>query len=100
MVWLAKRSRGHDTAHQTGRENCQAKLKGKMTQKLTIQQVQANRRERGLVARARDVKILLQWFEHDVMTLAGPALAVRQELYDFIVSELKQRAGKSYPSYP
>ena len=50
------------------------------------------------MARARDVKILLQWFEHDVMTLAGPALAVRQELYDFIVAELKQRAGKSYPS--
>ncbi|MEL7143758.1 MAG: hypothetical protein AAGL08_16245, partial [Cyanobacteria bacterium J06573_11] len=76
----------------------QAKLMGKMTQKLTIQQVKAKRRERGLVARARDVKILLQWFEHDVMTLAGPALIVRQELYDFIVSELKQRAGKSYPS--
>ena len=32
------------------------------------------------------------------MILAGPALAVRQELYDFIVSELKQRAGKPYPS--
>ena len=68
-----------------------------MTQKLTIQQVQAKRREAGLLARARDVKILLQWFEHDVMTLAGPALAERQELYDFIVSELKQRAGKPYP---
>ncbi|MEM9502615.1 MAG: hypothetical protein AAGA01_01500 [Cyanobacteria bacterium P01_E01_bin.43] len=75
----------------------QAKLMGKMTQKLTIQQVQAKRREAGLVARARDVKILLQWFEHDVMSLAAPALTVRQELYDFIVAELKQRAGKSYP---
>ena len=31
------------------------------------------------------------------MTLAGPALAVQQELYDFIVAEFKQRAGKSYP---
>ena len=62
----------------------EAQLKGKMTQKLTIQQVQAKRREAGLVARARDVKILLQWFEHDVMTLAGPALAVRQELYDLL----------------
>ncbi|MGC1307088.1 MAG: hypothetical protein WA885_07655 [Phormidesmis sp.] len=74
----------------------QAKLTGKMTQKLTIQQVQAKRREAGLVARARDIKILLQWFEHDVMTLAGPALTVRQELFDFIVSELKQRGGKQY----
>ena len=75
----------------------QAKLTGKMTQKLTIQQVQSKRREAGLIARARDIKILLQWFEHDVMTLAGPALTVRQELFDFIVSELKQRAGKQYP---
>ena len=96
---LARQAKGATTRRIKLEEKiAQAKLKGKMTQKLTIQQVQAKRRERGLVARARDVKILLQWFEHDVMTLVGPALAVRQELYDFIVSELKQRAGKSYPS--
>ena len=41
-----------------------------MTQKLTIQQVKANRREAGLVARAQDVKTLLQWFSHDVIALA------------------------------
>ena len=75
-----------------------AKLTGNMTQQLTIQQVKANRREAGLVARARDVKTLLQWFSHDVMALAGPDLVVRQELFDFIVSELKQRAGKQYPT--
>ena len=75
-----------------------AKLKGNMTQKLTIQQVQANRREAGLVARAQDVKTLLQWFSHDVLALAGPDLAVRQELFDFIETELQQRAGKQYPS--
>ncbi|MEO0376565.1 MAG: hypothetical protein AAF329_18470 [Cyanobacteria bacterium P01_A01_bin.17] len=76
----------------------QAQQKGKMTQKLAIQQVKVNRRERGLVSLARDVKIPLQWFEHGVMSLAGPTLAVRQELYDFIVAELKQRAGKLSPS--
>lgn len=69
-----------------------------MTQKLTIQQVKAKRREAGLVARAHDVKILLQWFSHDVLALAGPDLAVRQELFDFIETELKQRAGKQYPT--
>ena len=95
---LARQAQGATTRRIKLEEKiAQAKQTGKMTQKLTIQQVKANRRERGLVARARDVKILLQWFEHDVMTLAGPALAVRQELYDFIVAELKQRAGKSYP---
>ena len=96
---LARQAQGATTRRiEVEQKIAKARLTNCMTQKLTIQQVKANRREKGLVARARDVKILLQWFEHDVMTLAGPALAVRQELYDFIVSELKQRAGKSYPS--
>jgi len=95
---LARQAQGATTRRlKLEQKITQAKLTNNMTQKLTIQQVKANRRERGLVARARDIKILLHWFEHDVMALAGPDLAVRQELYDFIVSELKQRAGKSYP---
>jgi hypothetical protein len=75
-----------------------ALLTNKMTQKLTIQQVKANRREAGLIARARDVKTLLQWFSHDVLALAGPDLTVRQELFDFIVIELQQREGNQYPT--
>ena len=75
-----------------------ALLTNSMTQKLTIQLVSAKRREVGLVARAQDVKILLQWFSHDVLALAGPDLAERQELFDFIETELKQRAGKQYPT--
>ncbi|MEM1366672.1 MAG: hypothetical protein AAGG02_01395 [Cyanobacteria bacterium P01_H01_bin.15] len=42
--------------------------------------------------------VLCQWFSHDVLTLAGPSLAERQELFDFIKAELKQRAGKQYLS--
>ncbi|MGC1216540.1 MAG: hypothetical protein WA883_03640 [Phormidesmis sp.] len=96
---LARQAQGATTRRiKLEQKIAQAKLTGSMTQKLTIQLVKAKRREAGLVARARDVKILLQWFEHDVMSLAGPILAVRQELYDFIVSEIKQRAGKPYPS--
>ena len=75
-----------------------AKLTGNMTQKLTIQQVKAKRREAGLVTRAQDIKILCQWFSHDVLALAGPDLAVRQELFDFIEAELQQREGKQYPT--
>ncbi|MEL7072363.1 MAG: hypothetical protein AAGN15_27505 [Cyanobacteria bacterium J06581_3] len=40
--------------------------------------MKAKCREAGLVARANDVKILCQWFSHDVLTLAGPDLAVRE----------------------
>jgi hypothetical protein len=33
------------------------------------------------------------WLNHDVLELAGPALIERQELYDFVVTELKLREG-------
>ena len=96
---LARQAQGA-TTHRIKLEQTIAKalLTNSMTQKLTIQQVQANRREAGLVARAQDVKTLLQWFSHDVLALAGPDLAVRQELFDFIEAELQQRAGKQYPT--
>ena len=40
---------------------------------------------------ARDVRTLTQWLSHDVLALAGTALATRQVLFDFIVEELARR---------
>ncbi len=40
---------------------------------------------------ARDIRTLTQWLRHDVLALAGPALAIRQALFDFIVEELARR---------
>ena len=40
---------------------------------------------------ARDVRTLTQWLRHDVLALAGPALATRQALFDFLVEELIRR---------
>jgi hypothetical protein len=37
---------------------------------------------------ARDIRTLTQWLSHDVPALAGPDLATRQILFDFIVDEL------------
>jgi len=42
-------------------------------------------------ALARDIRTLTQWLRHDVLALAGPALATRQVLFDFIVEELAAR---------
>ena len=75
-----------------------ANLTPATTRKLRIQQVKTTRREVGLLARVEDVRTLLQWFSHDVLMLAGPELSVRQELFDFIATELKQRGGQSYPT--
>ena len=69
-----------------------------MAQNLLSQQLLAERREQVLVSIAQDVKTLLGWFSQDMLSLAGPPLTVRQELFDFIVSELKQREDEQYPS--
>ena len=96
---LARQAQGATTRHiKLEQKIAQAKLTNSMTQKLTIQQVKAKRQEAGLIARAQDVKILCQWFSHDVLALAGPLLAVRHELFDFIEAELQQREGKQYPT--
>jgi len=46
------------------------------------------------VALADDVATLLDWLRHDVLALAGPAYAVRGELYDWIVAELQAREAQ------
>jgi hypothetical protein len=43
---------------------------------------------------ARDVRILTHWLSHDVLALAGPVLATRQILFDFIVTELAQHEAQ------
>jgi hypothetical protein len=40
---------------------------------------------------ARDIRTLTQWLSQDVLALAGPPLATRQMLFDFIVEELACR---------
>src|SRR3954468_576642 len=40
---------------------------------------------------ARDIQTLVHWLRHDVLALAGPDLATRRELFDFIVAELMAR---------
>ena len=44
------------------------------------------------VALAEDVALLVDWFRHDILTVAGPCYTDRCELYDFVVAELKARA--------
>jgi hypothetical protein len=40
---------------------------------------------------ARDIRTLTQWLSHDVLALAGPTLATRRVLFDFLVEELARR---------
>ena len=67
-----------------------AKQKGRgnrVSKKLNL----AHQRETTAIALQRDVKTLIQWLNQDVLELAGPSLAERQELYDFVTAELDRR---------
>jgi len=48
------------------------------------------RQEQQARAVAADVRVLTDWMCRDVLALAGGALAEREELYDFIVTELQR----------
>jgi len=58
---------------------------------LATQLVLARQAETQAHELARDVRTLTQWLRHDVLALAGPALATRQALFGFVVEELARR---------
>jgi hypothetical protein len=51
----------------------------------------AARAEGRAVALADDVATLARWLRQDVLAVAGPDHATRQELYDFVVAQLQAR---------
>ena len=75
-----------------------ARLTHRVTRQMRSRLVHAKHLEQALTPLAKDLKTLLQWMSHDVLELAGPPLTVRQDLFDFIVAELKQRECKKHPN--
>lgn len=53
----------------------------------------ARRQEDRAISMAAEVRILTEWMEQDVLAVAGPPLAQREELYDFILTELQRYQG-------
>jgi hypothetical protein len=64
---------------------------------LVVQRELARHTEARVSCLARDVRTLVQWLRHDVLALAGPDLATRRELFDFIVAELMAREPEDPP---
>jgi len=46
------------------------------------------------VTLCEEVTLLMNWLHHDILAVAGPCLADRRALYDFVVAELKSRAAR------
>ena len=58
---------------------------------LVAQLALARQAETQAVGLACDIRTLTRWLSQDVLALAGPPLAIRQLLFDFIVEELARR---------
>ncbi len=70
---------------------------GKRRDRLKLSLAQQLRRaleeEAVAVPLADDVALLARWLREDVLAAAGPDLATRRELYDFIVAQLRDRVA-------
>ncbi|NIP55638.1 MAG: hypothetical protein GWN67_25320, partial [Phycisphaerae bacterium] len=51
----------------------------------------AQQAETKAVSLANDVRILVDWVHDDILSLSGPNLSERRQLYDFVVEELSKR---------
>ncbi|MCK5642510.1 MAG: hypothetical protein KAJ19_17010, partial [Gammaproteobacteria bacterium] len=65
-----------------------AKNKGK-GQSLSKKLAEARKAETVAVSLAKDIRILADWMQNDILSATGPYLQTRQQLYDFVVEELR-----------
>jgi hypothetical protein len=81
--WASVRQKIEDQMERrkrNGRGNC-----------LSKRLVLARQGEAQAVALAQDIRILADWMQKDILSLAGPSWVVRRELFDFVVEELARR---------
>ena len=89
--YLERRASGrtHDREkleHQMEREKRRSQGH-RLSKKLAL----ARQEETQAVALARDVRTIADWMRQDILSLAGPSLADRRDLFDFLAGELQAR---------
>ena len=91
-TYLENRAYGTITAcEQQERRMRQAKRKGEGN-KHSKRLAQARREESRAVRLASDVSLLVSWLRDDVLSVSGPEVATRRDLFDFLVAELERLA--------
>jgi hypothetical protein len=58
---------------------------------LSSQLASARAEQAKAIPLAKDIGLLSQWMQKDILAAAGPCLATRRELFDYIVEQLRQR---------
>jgi hypothetical protein len=83
-----------DACHDLERKQARYERRhGRLDLKLLGKLTHAKRGEAQAIALAEDVAVLVRWLRQDVLAVAGPTVAERRLLYDFVVSELRMRAA-------
>lgn len=89
--FLERRAAGCTTMlDKLQRKMQRAKNKSK-GQSLSKKLAQARKTQAEAVKLAEDIRILADWMNNDILSAAGPDLHTRQQLYDFVVQELRIR---------
>jgi hypothetical protein len=92
QVAMSLENRAYGTisaCEQQERRMRQAKRKGQ-GHKHSKRLAQARQEESGAVRLSADVSLLLSWLRDDVLAVAGPNVATRRDLFDFVVAELER----------
>jgi hypothetical protein len=91
VFFLENRAKGCVTALQKIERRMDRSQKGGKGQSLSKKLALARQAEAQATCLAQEIRILADWMQNDILSLAGPNLATRRELFDFIVEELRQR---------
>ena len=91
-TYLENRAYGTITVcEQQERRMRQAQRQGE-GHKHSKRRAQARQEELHAVRLAADVSLLVSWLRDDVLSVSGPAVATRRDLFDFLVAELERLA--------
>ncbi len=63
----------------------------KLSKKLALSRQQ----EQQAIDLADEIRLLVNWLNQDILSVVGPELKVRQDLYDFVVEQLQARQHKA-----
>jgi hypothetical protein len=92
-TFLTRRVPAYTAARQKIQHRYEQIERSCQRQTLGSQLARARREEQRALTMATEVRILTEWMAQDVLAVAGPPLAEREELYDFILTELQRYQG-------
>jgi len=89
--FLENRAAGCSTMRQKLERKMERAKKCRQGQSLSRKLTYARQAENQAMQLAEDIRILTDWMQNDILSAAGPDLRSRQQLYDFVVEELRIR---------